>query len=131
MQAFFTHPPYAGNIMANSDAARGKHLKALREAAGLSMRELARQIGEDHSNVRYWEQGGSLPRSDVLLPMAKALGVTVEEVLGEPKPRRIVTPAGKMRHLFEAASKLPRSQQEKILGILQPFIREHANSKAA
>jgi hypothetical protein len=63
--------------------------------------------------------------------MAKALGVTVEEVLGEPKPRRVVTPAGKMRHLFEAASKLPRSQQEKILGILQPFIREHANSKAA
>jgi len=117
--------------MADNDAARGKHLKALREAAGLSMRELARQIGEDHSNVRYWEQSGSLPRSDVLLPMAKALGVTVEEVLGEPKPRRAVTPAGKMRRLFDAASKLPRTQQEKILAILQPFVREQANSKAA
>ena len=131
MQAFFTHPRYAFGIMTNSDADRGKHLKALREAAGLSMRELARQIGEDHSNVRYWEQGRSLPRSDVLLPMAKAFGVTVEEVLGEPKPRRAVTPAGKMRHLFEAASKLPRSQQEKILDILQPFVREHGQSKAA
>jgi len=113
--------------MATSDAARGKHLKVLREAAGISMRELARQIGEDHSNVRYWEQSGNLPRSDVLLPMTKVLGVSVEELLGEPRPRRVTTPAGKMRQLFEAASKLPRSKQEKILDILQPFVREHAN----
>jgi transcriptional regulator with XRE-family HTH domain len=126
MQAFFTHSLYAG-LMANNDAARGKHLKALREAAGLSMRELARQIGEDHSNVRYWERSGNLPRSDVLLPMAKILGVTVEELLGEPKPRRVVAPAGRMRHLFEAASKLPRSQQEKITAILEPFVQQHAN----
>jgi len=125
MQAFSTRLAYADFNMANSDVARGKHLKALREAAGLSMRELARQIGEDHSNVRYWEQGGNLPRSDVLVPMAKALGVTVEELLGEPQPRRVVTPAGKMRHLFEAASKLPRSKQEKILDILEPFVRQH------
>jgi transcriptional regulator with XRE-family HTH domain len=127
VQAFFTHPVYGGFSMATTDAARGKHLKVLREAAGISMRELARQIGEDHSNVRYWEQSGNLPRSDVLLPMAKALGVSVEELLGEPKPRRMTTPAGKMRQLFEAASKLPRSKQEKILDILQPFVREHAN----
>jgi transcriptional regulator with XRE-family HTH domain len=129
MQAFFTHAVYAGFMASNT--ARGKHLKALREAAGLSMRELARQIGVDHSNVRYWEKSGTVPRSDVLLPMAKALGVTVEELLGEPKPQRVVTPAGKMRLLFEAASKLPRSQQEKIQDILEPYIRQQINRKAA
>ena len=128
MQAFFTRVAYAGLMASNS---RGKHLKALRETAGLSMRELARQIGVDHSNVRYWEQSGAAPRSDVLLPMAKALGVTVEELLGEPKPQRVVTPAGKMRLLFEAASKLPRSQQEKIQDILEPYIRQQINRKAA
>lgn len=127
MQALFTHLPYAGD-MANK--LQGQRLKALREAAGISIRELARQIGQDHSNVRYWEQSGNVPRSDVLLPMAKALGVTVEELLGEPKPRRVTTPAGKMRHLFEAASKLPRSQQEKITAILEPFVREHGNKAA-
>lgn len=100
-------------------------LKAFREAAGISQRELARQIGQDQSNVRYWENSGNLPRSDVLLPMAKALGVTVEELLGEPRPKRVVTPAGKMRQLFDAASKLPRSQQEKILAILEPFVSKH------
>lgn len=126
MQAFFTHLPYT-DLMANKS--RGQHLKALREAAGLSIRELARQIDQDHSNVRYWEQSGNLPRSDVLVPMAKTLGVTVEELLGEPKPRRVVTPPGKMRQLFEAASKLPRSQQEKITAILEPFVQQHANGQ--
>ncbi len=125
MQAVFLPLPYAGDM-----ASTASRLKAFREAAGLSQRELARQIGQDQSNVRYWERSGNLPRSDVLLPMAKALGVTVEELLGEPKPRRVVTPAGRMRHLFEAASKLPRSQQEKITAILEPFVREHANGRA-
>lgn len=122
MQELFTHLPYSA-LMANST--RGQHLKALREAAGLSIRELARQLDQDHSNVRYWEQSGNLPRSDVLIPMAAALGVTVEQLLGEAKPKRVLSPAGRMRQLFDAASKLPRGKQEKIVAILEPFIREH------
>jgi len=125
MQEFFTRLAYPP-LMAN-DPARGKQLTVFREAAGLSMRELARQIGVDHSNVRYWEQSGTAPRSDVLIPMAKALGVTIDELLGQPKPKRVITPAGKMRQLFDAASKLPRSQQEKILAILEPFVTKHVN----
>jgi len=39
-------------------AKTASRLKALREAAGLSQRELARHIGQDQSNVRYWEQSG-------------------------------------------------------------------------
>ena len=57
---------------------------------------------------------------------ALALNIPLGTLLasGESQ-RRGSGPAGKMRQLFEAASKLPRSQQEKILGILQPFIGEH------
>jgi transcriptional regulator with XRE-family HTH domain len=124
MQAFFSFSPYAEN-MANES-----RLRQLREAAGLSQRELARQIGQDQSNVRYWETSGNLPRSDVLLPMAKALGVTVEELLGEARPKRVVSPGGRSRQLFEAVSKMPRRQQEKILDILEPFVRQHANGSS-
>lgn len=102
-------------------------LRRLREAAGLSVRELARQIGEDHSNVGFWERTGKFPRSDVLIPISKALGVSVEELLGEPRPKRVVTPGGRARQLFEAVSKLPRRQQDKVLDILEPFVREQVN----
>jgi transcriptional regulator with XRE-family HTH domain len=104
-------------------------LRRLREATGLSVRELARQIDESHTNVSYWERSGQIPRSDKLAPIAKALGVTVEELLGEPKPIRSTAPAGKMRQLFDAASRLPRSQQQKIAAVLEPFILQHASGQ--
>jgi transcriptional regulator with XRE-family HTH domain len=123
MQGLFLRAPYDGVM-----AIRGHNLKLLREAAGLSIRELARQIGQDHSNIRYWERTGNLPRSNLLIPMAAALGVTVEQLLGEDKPKRVLSPAGRMRQLFDQAAKLPRGKQEKIVAILEPFIREHAGS---
>ena len=90
MQELFLLRSYVPSMAAKS------RLRELREAAGLSVREVARQIGESHTNVLYWETSGNPPRSDVLVPMAKALGVTVEELLGEAVPRRALTPGGKL-----------------------------------
>lgn len=125
MQADFLTAPYLAG-MANKS-----RLRSLREKAGLSVRELARQIGEQHTNVLYWETSGNLPRSNVLLPMAQALGITVEELLGAERPRRVISPGGRARQLFEAVTKLPRRQQDKILDILEPFVREHGNGQAS
>ena len=72
--------------------AHGERLKALRNAANLSQRELATLIGETHTNVAYWETSGNLPRSDVLLAMAEALGVSVEELLGALDSRKAGAP---------------------------------------
>jgi hypothetical protein len=35
-------------------------------------------------------------------------------------------PTGKMRQLFEAASRLPRGRQQKIAAVLEAFINQHA-----
>ena len=129
MQASFPFLPYTAGIM--KSPAHGQRLKALRNAANLSQRELAVLIGETHTNVAYWETSGNLPRSDVLLPMAQALGVSVEELLGAAKSKASGAPAGKARQLFAAVNKLPRRQQEKIFDILQPFVRDHLNEQKA
>lgn len=123
--------PYSAVIM--SAAKQPSRLRQLREAAGLSVRELARQLGEDHSNVGFWERTGKLPRSNVLVPMAAALGVTVEELLGQDKPSRVTNPGGKVRQLFEEVSRLPRRQQEKIVSLLEPFVaaQKSAERKAS
>jgi transcriptional regulator with XRE-family HTH domain len=118
MQQLFLPPIYPPATMN-----KGSHLKTLREAAGLSQRELGERIGEIHSNIHFWESSGTLPRSDVLLPMAKALGVTVEELLGEARPRRAITPGGKLGSLVEQISKLPRRQQEKVVENLATYLR--------
>lgn len=102
-------------------------LRRLRGTAGLSVRELARQIGESHTNVSYWERSGQIPRSDKLTAIAKALGVTVEELLGEPKPRRAAAPGGKARQVFEAVSRLPRRQQQKIVEVVEALIAQQVS----
>lgn len=125
MQIFFSIAPYDDDMVKTAS-----RLKAFREAAGLSQRELARQIGQDQSNIRYWEQSGNPPRSDVLVPMANALGVTVEELLGQPKPRRVVAPGGRLNQAFQQVAKLPRRQQQKIAEVVEALVSRHADEKA-
>ena len=106
----------------------GSRLRELREAAGLSMRELARRVGEEHSNIRYWETTGKPPRSDLLLPIADALGVSIEELLGVAKPKRATTPGGKLGEVFDSVSKLPRRQQQKVIEFVEAFVEKKAES---
>lgn len=103
-------------------------LKKLREAAGLSQRELARRVGQDQSNIRYWENASKPPRSDVLVPLAQELGVTVEELLGE-QPKRKTKPGGKLGQVFEEVSTLPRRQQQKIVEVVEALVAQHGNGK--
>jgi transcriptional regulator with XRE-family HTH domain len=99
------------------------HLRRLREGAGLSVRELARRIGQQPTNVSFWERTGKTPRSDVLIPMTKALGVSVEELLGQSEPKR-GAPDSRLGRTFEAVSQLPRRQQAKVLDVTEAMLAQ-------
>jgi transcriptional regulator with XRE-family HTH domain len=96
----------------------------------MSLRELARVIDEQPTNISYWERTGRLPRSDVLLPMAKALAVTVEELLGAPKPRRLASPPpGKLGQMFNEVAQLSRREQQKIIEVINALVRQSKVAK--
>jgi len=60
--------------------------------------------------------------------VADALNVSVEDLVGtNGKKKRGAGPTGRMRQLFEAASRLPRSQQQKIAAVVEAFVAQHAN----
>jgi transcriptional regulator with XRE-family HTH domain len=105
-------------------------LTQLREAAGLTVRELARQVGTNHPTILKWEANNHVVKTEYLSPMAKALGVTVEEVMGRPRPSNTITAGGKLGVLFEEVSKLPRSQQQKIADVVKGMLLLH-NNKAS
>lgn len=108
----------------------GERLHALREQAGLSQQQLADRLGLTQRAYAYWERNPVALRPEQLRELALALGVAVEDLLGEPNGKKRGTgPAGKMRQLFEAASRLPRSQQQKVAAVLEPFILQHAEAK--
>ena len=57
------------------------------------------------------------------LQLAKVLGVSVAELLGEVDvPKETSVPRGRMRQVFYAAAKLPRRQQEKIVDVVEAFV---------
>ena len=106
--------------------AQAVRLVELRNAAGLTQVELAESIGETQQNVAFWEQSHKPPRSDVLPKMAKALGTTVEHILGiSPIAERRPGPVGKAQKLFEEVSRLPRSQQDKILEFVSAYVDQY------
>jgi transcriptional regulator with XRE-family HTH domain len=100
------------------------HLRKLREAAGISLRELARQIGEHPSNVSFWERTGKLPKAEALTPIAEALGVSVDDILGKRIPRKTTVAAGRARSTFETVARLPRSQQKRILDVVDALVTQ-------
>lgn len=119
MQAVFTKCRYNISMAASQSTS---HLRKLRELAGLSLRELARQIDQQPTNISFWERTGKLPRPEVLIPMARALGVSVEEILGEPAPPKNRKPGGKLGAVVDDLSSLPRRQQQKILSAVEDMI---------
>jgi transcriptional regulator with XRE-family HTH domain len=114
--------------------ALGLHLSALRKAAGLTQTELASLLQVPQANIAFWERSSKPPRSDVLSPMAKALGVTVETLLSPPKSSKAASapaPRGHAQRLFAAVTKLPRSEQRRIFDVLEALVAQAQHSRAA
>lgn len=55
-------------------------IAARRKERGLTLAQLADQVGVTKSNVHYWEAGEYLPKASVLEPLAQALGVSYEDL---------------------------------------------------
>jgi Zn-dependent peptidase ImmA (M78 family)/DNA-binding XRE family transcriptional regulator len=55
-----------------------ERLKRAREAAGLSLRALAEQVGVSHAAIKKYEEGTNTPDSNQLYKLAKAVGVRSE-----------------------------------------------------
>ena len=64
-----------------------ERLKKYRRARGLTQQELADRLGVSNKSVSRWESGG-YPDMATLGPLARALGVTVDDLLNEQAPIR-------------------------------------------
>lgn len=60
-----------------------ENIKALRKSKGLSQEELAVKLNVVRQTVSKWEQGLSVPDSDMLISLSDALETSVSALLGE------------------------------------------------
>jgi transcriptional regulator with XRE-family HTH domain len=109
---------------------QGAHLAALRSRVGLTQTELATTVGEPQANIAFWERSDKPPRSDVLPKLAKALRVSVEQILtpgsagvdAQAVRLRRSGPVGRAQKLFNEISRLPRRQQDKVLEVVEALV---------
>ena len=108
---------------------QGAHLLALRQAAGISQIQLADFLGVGQGTIAFWERSEKPPRGEVLPKMAKALGVSVDELLVETASGRLARragPVGDVQRVFEAVRKLPRKQQRKVIEMVDALVDRYS-----
>jgi transcriptional regulator with XRE-family HTH domain len=98
---------------------RPDRLKALREVKGLSQEQLGKLAGLSHSAIAKNESGRTLPGSEVLESLARALDCTIDYLHGlGPEYENPMTAAAQMA--FEVAgSSLTVEQRERCRRVLR------------
>jgi len=104
------------------------HLRNLRENARQPVRERARQRRISHINMVAWEKPGRVVKPELLPHMSPILGVSVDEVLGQPN-RSSGVPI-ELGQIFEEATNSSRRQQLQIVEFIEPVIRERTREMA-
>lgn len=88
----------------------GNTIRTLREKKGCTQRELAATLGVTDKAVSKWETGKGLPDIALIEPLAKALGVSVAELLSGAW-RRQRQPFG--QHAQNGVLRVPRLRQRR------------------
>jgi len=104
----------------------GERIASARLHAGLTQTDLANQVSVSQRVIAYWEREAVSLRPEQVQALADALNISADDLLGRKASKsRGSGPVGRAKKLFDSISQLPRHQQEKIISILEPFVREH------
>jgi transcriptional regulator with XRE-family HTH domain len=99
----------------------GKRLARLRQAAGFSQYTLADELGISQRMVAYYEGETEHPPTHLLPALAKALGVSTDQLLGLEKESSRNRDLQLWRRFSEVA-KLPPPKRKHIVRILDTFL---------
>ena len=103
----------------------GKNIQNKRKAMGLTQDQLATALGVSIAAVSKWETGGAYPDITLLAPIARLLGVTVDDLLGfEPQ----LSEDQAMEICDQCAKLFESSDYESAVSLGEKNIREFPNN---
>jgi transcriptional regulator with XRE-family HTH domain len=70
----------------------GKRLARFRKSSGLTQQQLGDRVGVSKRVIAYYEGETKYPPAHLVLPLAEALSVTTDELLGVTKTKRALDP---------------------------------------
>ncbi len=91
-----------------------------------SQDEFAYHAQIDGRQVSRYENNRVMPSLEVVVKMAKVLGVRIEQMLeGEIPETRRAGPVGKVQKIFEQVSTLPRRQQDRVIETVSALVTQY------
>jgi transcriptional regulator with XRE-family HTH domain len=110
----------------------GKRLVALRQARGLTQIELAKAADTTQRAISYYETEAEFPIASALVPLARALQVTTDELLGV-KPAKLDQGKPQNRRLwkrFQRMESLPERDQRAVIRLINSLVASSGNGHA-
>jgi transcriptional regulator with XRE-family HTH domain len=104
--------------------ALGLRIAAARKAAGLTQTQLAEQLGIAQQTLAHYEAGRLRVAVALLSPLARALGVSTEALLGEQAPPAKRGPAPKLQQQMERIQRLPKPQQRFVMQMIDTVLTQ-------
>ncbi len=102
----------------------GKRIARLRQTAGYSQRELATDIGISQRMIAYYESKSQHPPTHILPIIAKALGVTADQLLGmEIEKKNASVRDNRLWRRFAQVEKLPPDRRRPVVQFLDAFLK--------
>lgn len=102
----------------------GKRIAELRKEQGLTQAQLGEILGLSQQQVAHLEVGRRRVPVSLLPSLARALAVSIEELIGEgPKPAKR-GPTPKLQQQLERISQLPKSQQRFVVQMLDTVLQQ-------
>ncbi|OEU53542.1 MAG: hypothetical protein BA861_08285 [Desulfobacterales bacterium S3730MH5] len=120
------------NVQLNEEGPFGARMAQLRKAAGFSQRDLAAELGISQRMIAYYEKQTQYPPTHLLPLLAKALGVSADQLLGmeEMKTNRR-TKDSRLWRRFSQIEKMDTKGKRQILQLLDTFIERDQLKKQA
>jgi len=101
----------------------GQRLARLRRARGLTQIELGRVVGLSDRMISYYEKKADRPPAQVLPEMARALGVSVDELLGvRPLAQDPPLVSVRLWKRFKLVEKLPPTERRMVFQLIDGFL---------
>ena len=98
--------------------ALGARIAELRRAQNLTQVQLAETLGVSQQTVTAYEVGRRRMPVSSLPVIARYLGTTVEELIGEKAPPAKRGPTPKLQQQIERLNTLPKAQQQVVIKML-------------
>lgn len=109
----------------------GARLLALRQAHGLTQLQLAERTGISQRAISSYETQVSYPPIPAIPVLARALGVSIDELFGHKASKALRQPADRtpraLRKKIEQIAALPERDQRAVLRLINSLVGAKAN----